>query len=67
MGFAVQNGKVVFAYEGFDDLDVHSSSELNAANIKVKAVVISPDKMASQPNVNLNNYEEVKAAFSIQD
>jgi hypothetical protein len=67
MGFVVQKGKIVFAYEGFDDLDVHTSSELNAADIKVKVVVISPDKMASQPNVNLNNYEEVKAAFSIQD
>ena len=66
-GFVVQTGKVIFAYEGFDDMDVHSSSELNASNIKVKVVVISPDKMASQPNVNLNNYEEVKAAFAIQD
>jgi hypothetical protein len=67
MGFVLQNGKIVFSYEGFDDLDVHTSSELNAANIKVKVVVISPDKMASQPNVDLNNYEEVKSAFSIQE
>jgi hypothetical protein len=67
MGFVLQNGKIVFAYEGFDDIDVHSTSELNGANIKVKVVVISPDKMASHPNVDLNNYEEVKAAFSIQE
>lgn len=39
----------------------------NPGSKKFKVVVIAASGLKQNPNVNLDNYEEVKAAFNIQD
>lgn len=66
-GYKVFSGKVIFNFSGFDDLDVHTASEMNQSGYEVKVVVLSEEKLLQHPEVDLNNYSDVRKAFQIKD
>ncbi len=45
----------------------YNSSSAQSSTLTFKAVVIPPAARMANTNVNLKNYEEVKAAFNLQD
>lgn len=47
--------------------DSDLTQPVNPGSLTYKVVVIAASQIKANPNVNLDNYEEVKAAFNIQD
>lgn len=59
--FEVFTGTLRILIQNTDD-DTHSYGSTS-----FRVVAISGNRMASHPNINLNNYEEVKAALGLSD
>jgi hypothetical protein len=65
-----------FSYQGIDrgftiglnylQISLSASSPITVtSNIIIRAVIISPSNRMANPNVNWNNYEEVKDIFNL--
>lgn len=68
MGFETSTGTVKITW--FYNSSVESGDNPNVfynTKVQYKVVVIPTADMALKPNVNFNNYEEVKASFRLND
>lgn len=65
--FGINVGLIKIYATGFADAGSLSSSDFNSYNFIVRAVAIPSSNRIAHPEVDLNNYEEVKKVFNLKD
>lgn len=65
--FGINVGLIKIYATGFADAGSLSSSDFNSYNFIVRAVAIPSSSRMAHPEVDLNNYEEVKKVFNLKD